>query len=383
MTIVYSSSTFAIDGTKEKSVPKVTKVTSNRTLFDRNATKIENNIPAAGVGDEIILTISNLDVLLTDVQQNQKNTEPLLFINNIAMHGIKPVSKESSSGKIVYLLKRDTDSGDAWSSLLGNWKFTELYKTVSISIGNENKAIPSDVQLRLIFIKGWPFVIWLISVLFLAGLFLYLGIKTPILKYTDNASPYSLSKTQMIIWIFVILSSYMFIWIVIQDFNSVNDTALKLLGLSLISGGAAIFIDTRKSNRVNKLTAESSSLQNIIKDLKLKISSLQSSLGDQLVSLQKDLNDKTMQKAIVDDRIDNYPVSNNSSAETFIKDILQDADGWSLPRVQVFLWTIVLVVIFIKNVYSQLAMPEFNESLLYLMGISQGAYLGFKLPEKT
>jgi len=47
-----------------------------------------------------------------------------------------------------------------------------------------------------------------------------------------------------------------------------------------------------------------------------------------------------------------------------------------------FVWTLVLGVIFVGSVYKNLEMPEFSATLLGLMGISSGTYLGFKVPEK-
>jgi hypothetical protein len=47
-----------------------------------------------------------------------------------------------------------------------------------------------------------------------------------------------------------------------------------------------------------------------------------------------------------------------------------------------FVWTLVLGVIFCVSVYNSLEMPEFSATLLGLMGISSGTYLGFKVPEK-
>jgi hypothetical protein len=40
-------------------------------------------------------------------------------------------------------------------------------------------------------------------------------------------------------------------------------------------------------------------------------------------------------------------------------------------------------LIFILQVYANLAMPTFSESLLALLGISAGTYLGLKIPEQT
>ena len=49
-------------------------------------------------------------------------------------------------------------------------------------------------------------------------------------------------------------------------------------------------------------------------------------------------------------------------------------------RFQMMTWTLILGVIFIFGVFQQLAMPKFDATLLALMGISSGTYLGFKWP---
>ena len=69
-------------------------------------------------------------------------------------------------------------------------------------------------------------------------------------------------------------------------------------------------------------------------------------------------------------------------SQGFLKDILSDEHGISLHRFQIFAWTIVMVAVFIRQVTAYLSMPEFDSSLLILMGISSGTYLGFKVAEK-
>ena len=49
-------------------------------------------------------------------------------------------------------------------------------------------------------------------------------------------------------------------------------------------------------------------------------------------------------------------------------------------RFQIVVWTLVLGMVFLSNVLSDLVMPTFDSSVLLLMGISSGTYLGFKLP---
>ena len=41
-------------------------------------------------------------------------------------------------------------------------------------------------------------------------------------------------------------------------------------------------------------------------------------------------------------------------------------------------WTAILGLVFVYSVWERLAMPEFSATLLSLMGISAGTYLGFK-----
>ena len=49
-------------------------------------------------------------------------------------------------------------------------------------------------------------------------------------------------------------------------------------------------------------------------------------------------------------------------------------------RFQIVVWTLVLGMVFVSNVLNDLVMPTFDASVLVLMGISSGTYLGFKLP---
>ena len=60
-----------------------------------------------------------------------------------------------------------------------------------------------------------------------------------------------------------------------------------------------------------------------------------------------------------------------------------DGSGYSFHRFQIFAWTIVLGIIFLSSVYNNLTMPEFSTTLLGLMGISAGTYIGFKLPNRS
>ena len=61
-------------------------------------------------------------------------------------------------------------------------------------------------------------------------------------------------------------------------------------------------------------------------------------------------------------------------------DLLVEKGFVSFHRFQILVWTVVLGLMFVAGVYSETAMPEFNTTLLGLLGISGGTYVGFKLP---
>ena len=104
-------------------------------------------------------------------------------------------------------------------------------------------------------------------------------------------------------------------------------------------------------------------------------------LQNDLVSNQGELAAKQTEIAQTAAEIDkvNATLQPVKSAN-FINDILSDDDGVSFHRLQIFGWTMVLILIFVVSVYDVLAMPDFDTTLLALMGISGGTYVGFKLP---
>ena len=70
------------------------------------------------------------------------------------------------------------------------------------------------------------------------------------------------------------------------------------------------------------------------------------------------------------------------ATQGFLSDLLTEGTGPSFHRYQMVLFTVILVVIFAAKTASALVMPEFDGTLLGLMGISSGTSLGFKLQGK-
>src|SRR5205814_4242269 len=63
--------------------------------------------------------------------------------------------------------------------------------------------------------------------------------------------------------------------------------------------------------------------------------------------------------------------------------VTDDRGAVALDRLQIVVWTLVLGGVFLTSVIWDLTMPEFSPTLLALMGISAGTYIGFKLPTRA
>ncbi|HEX8898731.1 MAG TPA: hypothetical protein VF751_08550, partial [Chthoniobacterales bacterium] len=59
--------------------------------------------------------------------------------------------------------------------------------------------------------------------------------------------------------------------------------------------------------------------------------------------------------------------------------LTEEAGTYDFHRFQMLAWTLVLGAVFIAKVFTDRAMPQFDSNLLLLMGISSGAYVGFKM----
>jgi type II secretory pathway pseudopilin PulG len=157
-------------------------------------------------------------------------------------------------------------------------------------------------------------------------------------------------------------------------------SVLGLLGISATTGLAAVFVDRQKDasaqDQRNALKAEQAAL-------KARVDDLTSTNPAASSAAEKELFDKKSRLAQVEALLAQNPASPTSpTSKGVIADLLSDGDGVSFHRFQIVVWTIVLGLVFIWAVYRNISMPEFDASLLTLMGISAGTYIGFKFPEK-
>lgn len=283
----------------------------------------------AGLDDLISVHVQNFNTLLTQVDSNCSAI--VLYLNGMALKGLKPESCDAVNGHVRYRLERTNDADAIWHELLGSP--TSYVKSVSVSLGKDAQiSITSSVgAFELEVIPRTPLIVFIIIIVAAFLLFLYLCRHTSMIRNNTVGIPpeeqtFSLALWQMAFWFFLVIASYVFIWMVNDELDTITSSVLALIGIGSGTAVGAALIDQ------NKKTVDAATLK----------------------------------------------------TRGFIRDILSDNTGAiSLHRFQMFVWTLVLGIIFIASVYNSLEMPEFSATLLGLMGISSGTYLSFKVPENS
>ena len=181
--------------------------------------------------------------------------------------------------------------------------------------------------------------------------------------------PYSLARVQMAFWLVLITASYMFLWLITFSMQSLSGSALALLAISAGTGLMSFVIDGSKRQTAQDRKAR----------LEARFAELTTTVGTGTPNQQQ----ADELRRIIAEIQQLKEGLNPDKSENFAVDILSDADGVTVYRLQAAIWTVVLGVIFITEVYRKFTMPDFSPTLLGLMGLSSATYLGFKLPEPT
>ncbi len=268
---------------------------------------------------------------------------------------------------------------------------------------DEERARLLDQQFYLTIIPTFRTAFGLIVILGALIAFLALARHTHIIRDAsaprrpDGRRPYSLARGQMAFWFFLVIASYFFLWIVTGDMDTLNTSVLGLIGISAGTALGSAFIDARKP-----ISTGSSGNQPIVDvtrphlEVLAELNQLRADTQKELEALQKArasispsdknaLDENERQQNEVRERLANYRWQSAYFAwptwKGVMYDLLAENNLISFHRFQIFVWTLILGIMFVANVYNELAMPQFSATLLGLLGISAGTYVGFKIPE--
>ncbi len=323
-----------------------------------------------------------------------------LYLDGREIKGLVPESGAPRPGDrygtLRFHLQRSAESDETWADLLGAPPLDSRfwYRPTDVSVGLQGEyPVPSDVTAeRFALIRIHP--LWfLASVLFfgaVAILFFQYARRSDLLRDLGpnpavGLKPYSLGRCQMAWWFMLVVGSFLFIFLVTRSYNTITDTTLVLIGISAgtFLGAAAIDMSaiTVNGGDRQRLQTQSDVLTAEIVDLTARLSAPPP--GTDLVILTQTRVAKSAELANVTKQL--QAVMTAAQAKTsggLLVDLLSDAQGQSFHRFQIVVWTLVLTMLFVISVWRRLAMPDFTSTMLGLLGISAGTYLGFKFPEQ-
>jgi hypothetical protein len=349
--------------------------------------------------DEIEINIENLE------KWAEKNdvTKLVPYINGRSIKGNYPEEIHLERGRIIYHLEITPENKGTWIDLLGEPH--SLRENVTFSVGPEGtgSAFDSvherDNPIRMTVISPVYGLIALLIITVTLILLLWLVTHTNIIREpgppptAGKRRPYNLGRAQMAFWFFLIYASYVAIWLITGALDTITTSLLALMGISAGTALGEAMIDngkdTAKTNRVNDLSAEKVALEQSISDTQPQLEAANEAASTALTdqsnrdALNRQLTDSRTRLGQIEQQLRTLSAQQSATVSSgFLRDILSDSSGYSFHRFQIFAWTLVLGIIFISSVYNSLSMPEFSPTLLGLMGLSAGTYIGFKFPEQ-
>jgi hypothetical protein len=333
--------------------------------------------PFTQLGDPVTVALTDLREWATVGKNNPNDLR--LFLAGRILPNNEPSLISLPQGYLNFQLNVEPGDRVLWVQILSEARRAGKHRIpISVGLKGSKQPFDSDVYVTLNVYPGYtPWVAFLLVLLFI-GLII-LGSSTPLLRDGANTSPYSLGRVQMACWFYLVIATYLYIWLITGDYNNLPASVLALIGISGGTGLAAIFVDQNKTQSANdqrtSLEAQQAALTARIAAIAAVAPPPGSSLDQELQQKRTSLHEATANLA-------KLPAAPGTPVSTgWYRDILRDGDGISFPRFQIAVWTIVLACIFIRAVYRDLSMPDFDASLLGLMGISAGTYVGFKFPE--
>lgn len=260
-----------------------------------------------------------------------------IFLDDVKVPGqgstiaVWPPAGEGEWATAEFPLESTADASSAeggnWRRILGGPKAggtREVRVGVAVSAADGTTPVRARIRERATFRVYDPS--WLtvggLGILLLAAGIGMAGWRTGLLRDRGAASPFSLGRVQMALWLVLTIGGFLFIWLLSGQWRGVITTgAMALIGISATTGVAARLAD------------------------------------------------------------DDPPAGGVPASRNFWLDIVSDGNDPAVHRLQLIAWTILLGGIFAWTVLWTFAFPDFDANLLLLVGIVGGTYVGFKFRE--
>ncbi len=385
-----------------------------------NMVVCQGNKERCGLGDRIEVEIQDLDywVMEHGVAQGKPGQQTIAdlvpFFNNVPVRGVHPdnpatrpyeqVTTFFPIHRLRFTLERNTSNREEWNRLLNGLQWG---RRVDVSVGFEggdpmptwvirddpSRSDPTAQYFRAFELQVLPKASTLMAaLLFCVALvaFLWLAKATEILQDVsaplrpDNRAPYSLARVQMAVWFFLVAAAWFLLFLVTNDLDTLTSSVLVLIGISAGTAVGSAIIDAGTTidaaERIRNVPTDPKRLEDRAKELRDGLTRTRALIPT------TDAKQEAKRVAVKQLAADLLLVESQKAFfgrrpwHRLMYDLLGDDGHISFHRFQVAVWTLVLALVFVIRVLSDLAMPEFSATILGLMGISSGTYLGFKLP---
>ena len=293
-------------------------------------------------------------------------------------------------GSLTFYLKRNHSVPEniaAWKHLLARTTFFDPREmTISLGIeGTIERHAPERIGLTVasqerVFAASVLYAVLVVS-------FVLMAIRSDLLRdYGNNPSagskPFSLGSTQFAFWFFIVIAGFIYLWLVTGEIDTLTPGVLALIGISAATGLAATAIGT---SRQISISAKRLALEDELDRLDVRLTQLADQLGTtpqpaNASVLQAEQSQKNARLEEVNVALSALPTTTVQVSRGFFADILSSDGRVTFSRFQMLAWTLVLGFVFVHAIFTTLVMPELNATLLGLMGLSSGTYVGFKFP---
>jgi hypothetical protein len=310
-----------------------------------------------------------------------------LVLNGQVIRGIPSSGPDDTYKYLKFDLVRLEDEQEAskqnrleWNTLMSDLRGDKVLHIRVATRGNPPFWGPEEtVAFQVLPRYSWAVLILLLVLLVC---FIVLAKKSDILRDSPSVNgvkqSYSLARCQMAWWFFLVAASYCYLWTMLNNRDSLTQGVLILIGVSAGTGLAASVIDANKRQQRDQLEQEKNQLTASLTTLSSDISA--AAPGSATAQLAAEQQQKRARLIEVTSNLAALP-SPVGKSEGFFPDILRDETGISFHRFQMMAWTIILGLVFVASVWRNFTMPDFSATLLGLMGISSGTYVGFKMSD--
>jgi len=275
------------------------------------------------------------------------------------LHADDPLIRQSDTGifRFVFVIHDTPDDQAEWKKLRATrgelrpvsisvaFDLDGLTHTLRTKLGSSLDSVASGMpeqqfkfRIYSIYTAAAFFLAYFISIL----IFLWFSAVPNLLRDPDGPvretkHVFSLSRCQLAFWFFVILGAWIFLWVTTSSLDTLSETALIVSGIG--SGAAVTGIVAGK-----------------VRD---------EIAGGSLSTVTLNVNER--------------PRGFRAGPGAVLYDLLSDRDTVAFHRFQLLVWNLILGGVFLWKTVEDFAMPEFNSTLLGLLGLSAVTFVGIKM----